>query len=477
MKKLPYKIESLFFFNRPNTNRKVYSCKKMDRTKKGTNKQENEGFHTTVKPSRKYDDLLYKKDPRNPSLSMLHIIVIMLNANFGKEPYFTGFELKYGFVLMILGVIILYLFTLLSYFVFIKCWIYGNNFSYRTIWEYSIGRYLVWLPEVLIFLNYYRWTIDYFNDFYQLFVDVVFYFTLRPPSFLVSEFFVVYAILSLISFIFIVFASEIHSFLVLSYIGDVSLIVTIILLLVKLIQILTSDTTFDFTLNSEKKWNNSDLLFSILFYLLGIFSSQPILEHIVQIMKTPTFGRLQKCFIISTFSVFLINIIHTIFGFFFYSNLDFYTDFSFNMDFLFLFDPKDKLVIEIKFFTLINHFCTIVVMLWMESRHLIQIFDSCSWELDAWKSSKWLPHLFSCITVVLLCAATNFANEQMIKVANYSGVVSFLLLVFFLPGIFYMKMFPKERFKDVWWVASMILVLIGFVLGVFCLYGFFATHF
>ena len=396
-----------------------------------------ETFHSFAK--RKSTDLIYRTNPSNPSLNFFNCLVIMLNVNFGTEPFYIAGALSFGFFFVLVGLGICYVLNLVSYFIYIKCWLYGNTYSFRSIWSYNFNKSLYWIPEIAVFFSFYRLTSLYYDEFYLLLSDIIAFYRADPADIFISREFIIYAVLTGPLFFLIFFVKEASDLLFISYIGVATNIFQTILIFIHFIKKVSGDN-FDVMSNITLKWNNSLEIFYFLVHFNNVLSNQPLMEHIVQVMKRPTSGRTNKLYIISSLAGLSVNVIIGIFG-----ALLFGKD-GIDKNIVFFFDVDDPLTIILKIACAINIVATSAAMEWMSARHLVLIFDPHSWELETWKPSYWIPHVISCLLVLALNAASSLGTYSLSDFALYSGLIGFIVMQFILIPSYYLKMYPHKKF-------------------------------
>lgn len=297
----------------------------------------NLNMQTIYSNQRKKTDLIYKKDPKNPNLQFLNCAILILNLNIGLELFYLYKIFQNSFILALVFSILAYLISLSSFILLSKCWIYGQSFSYMTIWENTIGTSFSWVPNLLIVLSYFNLTINLYGEMASLLQDIFIYINVKYnnsiPSIISDQFFILYIFIAIPS-ILISFAKEIHCFVIISWIKFLCFIVVFAIHLYKFI-IIVREPTFSVSNNIQISINGDFYRFCSNFvYTISIACFQPIIEHIVQVMKKPTLGRTVNIYFISTLSGFFIMMIFTIIATLLagknYGSISFYTFYEFD---------------------------------------------------------------------------------------------------------------------------------------------------
>lgn len=416
---------------------------------------------------RKSTDLIYRKDPKSPNLSLINCAILIINLSLGMEMFFYSEMYQYGYILILALYLISYALSYISFILLSKCWIYGQSFSFMTVWENAIGQNFSWIPDLLIFLCYFHFTVNYYDMAKTLIQEIVYYFDTDSenhlPSILVEPFFVIYIFIAIPSLL-ICFVKEIHSFLIISWIKILSLLVVITIHIYKFIKTLLEPDFLiqgNFHLTSHCSFQN--LCFNFLF-AIAICCHQPITEHVVQIMKKPTLGRTTRLYFYPTFLGCII--------FLFFTTLT--TLISGKVDFeLFIncYDSKSKITICSKFFLLFYILTTIYLWQWMEARHFSQVFSG-SWEISKWMNIFWIPNFLSCFIIIILNASGPFFPYIALIISDMLGKISASSLCLILGPVFYLRLYGSDKSNKVWIALSLILIIIGFFFIAYAVYGY-----
>lgn len=425
----------------------------------------NLNMHTIYTNQRRSTDLIYKKDPKNPNLSLINCAMLILNLNFGMEMFYLDEMYQDGYILMLFLSIIAYLLSFGSFILLTKCWIYGQSFSFMTIWENAIGPSFHWIPDFLIVLCYFQYTSQYYPMALTLIQEIVAYFSTEQnplPSILSDQFFIIYIFIAIPS-ILISFVKEIHSFVIISWIKIICLAIIIGIHIYKFIETLNTPA-FSITHNFQVSIFGTFTKFCTSFvYALSITCHQPIIEHIVQVMKKPTLSRTIKIYFYPTFIGFIVFILFTTLTTLMSGRR------TYDMFVSYFYDPDDKITICSKFFSLFYALTTLYFWQWMEARHFSQVFSG-SWELSHWMNIFWIPNLLSCFIVIIVNASGCFFPYLAIIITDILGKIGTTSICLILAPVFYLRMFGTDKSKKLWIILSLLFIISGFFLIAYTVY-------
>ncbi|OHT09634.1 hypothetical protein TRFO_21445 [Tritrichomonas foetus] len=427
----------------------------------------NKDYNTIFKPKRKGTDLEYQKSPNNPSISLFSCAMILLNANFGTDPYFVGGGFINGFYYNLFALIICYIITIISFLVVVKCWIHGCTFSFRTIWEYCISKnHFCWIPELSIVLSIFYLTMFYYSDSYITLANIIVYFQDSDtlPDILQSRWIITYAVTSVLC-LPAIFIKEIHQFLIISIISNIALVIPFFIMIYHFVHLYERFPDFSIESNIVYKASNPVDTLNFVLYIAAIVGNHPVIEYVVQVMNNPTYNRVKGTFFVSNIIGFLINLIVGLVSVFMFMPSSYYDNIylMFDEDSYYRYDT---LIITGKIFLYIRSVCTLVVMVWIGSRHLAQMFDS-QWEYSNWPTYRWIPQTLATLCFILLNASGDYMNGTIITFSETIGMIGFMMNQFILPGLFYMRMNRKEMiFRDPWWYLSVFLLFFGVIITI-----------
>lgn len=425
----------------------------------------NLNMQTIYSNQRKSTDLIYKKDPKNPNLSLLSCSILLLNSCFGIEQFFFDGMYQNGFILQLFFLLFAFAINIISFILLTKCWIYGQSFSFMTLWENSISSYFSWIPNLCIVLCYYQYTFSYYTNAVIVIQDIVYYFSDfndPSPSILANQFFIVYVFIAIPS-LFICCAKEVHNFLILSWIKLFCLISIIGIHIYNFVGVI-KEPEFSISENLQIPVSGVfDRISSNFIYTVGLCGNQPVVEHIIQVMKKPTLGRISNVYIISTVIgmalILFISILSTLM----------YGRMTYTVSMFDFYDQSKKSTIAAKILYLGFLLTTLFLWQWIEARHFSQIFSG-SWELSKWMNVFWVPNVLSCFIIVIANAAGTFSPYLATIIFDIIGIVSIVSICLILSPIFFIKLFGLDKSKKMWIGVSIFLIILGMFYIVFTIY-------
>ena len=424
----------------------------------------NLNMHTIYSNQRKSTDLIYKKDPKNPNLSLLNCAILILNLNFGMEMFYFDEMYQNGYILTLILFIISYIMSFISFFLLTKCWIYGQSFSFMTIWENVIGPNFHWIPNLLIFLCLFHFTVNYYDIAFSLIREIIAYYddSENPlPSILSNQFFIIYIFIAIPS-ILICFAKEVHNFVIVSWIKIICLAAIFTIHIYKFIQ-KCFEPSFSVSKNFHVSLIGDFTVFCSNFvYAISITCHQPIIEHIVQVMRKPTLGRTINLYFYPTFIGCIVILIFTTLTTLMTGRVSYVLCFNY-------YDHDSKLTICAKFFALFYALTTLYFWQWMEARHFSQVFSG-SWELSRWMNVFWIPNLLSCFIVIIVNASGSFFPYLAMIISDIIGKTSTTSICLILAPVFFLRMFGSDKTKKLWMIISIFLITLGFFFIAFTIY-------
>ncbi|OHT05153.1 hypothetical protein TRFO_27222 [Tritrichomonas foetus] len=409
---------------------------------------------------KKQDGLVCEKDPENQRLSAWNCSIILLSCCYGTDPYFLGGGMDCGFGFVLFLLVLVYVLGVLSYFVMMKCWIYGVSYSYKTMWEVSIGHYFSFLPDFCILLQFLCWTMYYFDEAYNMLLDILPYFFDDVPSWAQSKWFITYGITSVTS-LNICFRRELNDFLDISYINIIALVIPTIFNVWKFFE-KYAHHEFEILPNIIWPISNWKKIVAFISYAAGVFTDNILVEHIVMFMNNPTYKRVTQMYQWSMFAGFAFIMVNALIGVFMYSHSTYY------VNYLFYYDPREPGIIVAKIACYIYIITTTYLFQWFEARHLAQIFSK-TWKLSQWRQIWWIPHVASCLVIILLNAACHYMVSTALLWANLFGMGGFLTLYFVLPPICFLILYRNDKGNSIWVIISIVMLIIGVLSLGYCL--------
>lgn len=404
---------------------------------------------------RKSTNLIYKKDINNPNLSLLNCGILIMNFSLGISMfYFDGIYNK-GFIFIIFFLIFGYIINILSFILYIKCCVYELSFSYATLWTNSIGKYFSWLPDFFITFCYFPFTLNYYHEATYLIQEILNYINnyIYIPSIFSNILIILYIYLAIPSLL-INYAKEINGLVVISWIKLICLILLITIHLYECFQIKYKEKTFSISNNVQisMKGQSIENIFGLIFSIC-FTGQQPIVEHVIQVMKTPTFERTTTVYFNSTLISFLISCFVSIL-----STLFFGRD-TIKNSIIELYDPSSIAVLAKTIF-LLYILMTMFFWEWVEARHFSQIFTG-TWELSKWMDCKKIPNFLSCLIIIVLNISGSFFPSLPTKIFKTIGAIGTISVCLTFPSIFFLKYYKLRNARIIWGIVAVVLIIIG----------------
>lgn len=418
-------------------------------------------MHSIYSYQRLSTGLIYKKDPKTPNFSFFSSLLIVLCVQIGIRPLFFGGGFRYGFWFILILIFVTFVINTLPFFLLTKCWIYGQSFSYITLWESIIGQYTSWIPELLIVLGFFISTMEYFQYAPLILIDIIYYFIDSPPSVVVQESFITYVLVGISSLI-ICCAREIHFFIFLSYVKFFCMIIITLVHIIKFATVLT-DPAFSVKPNYHTHITHWDKIISFVCFMSSYFNNNICIEHIVQVMKMPTYGRTSQLYLVAAVITVFVSVIHGLIGALMFGQE------SIDTPIYFYFGPRESGIIVTKICEFIYLLISIYLILWIEGRHLCQMFAG-SMEFSKWTPFWWIPNIMAGLVVIFLNASTAFMPNEIAKISKILGNIGNFSITFLIPSVFYLKMYGFDRTWIGWSIASVALIIIGSFLLIFSVY-------
>ena len=388
--------------------------------------------------------ILYHQDKQSKQLSFFSIYMLLCKAGIATDPFLVGEVFLSGTWTTLLYGILLVLITQLSFYLFVKSWIYGRAYSYDQVWKEVFGPTFSWVVMLLVIITYLSFVIWYQ---YELYYYVVYFcegLWENVPSILTNQYFVSYVL----TFVFIVptlFVKKLSGFTVISIISNFCHIVAFLCLIIYFFRYDHMDPVSSFPISNDPatNFNSIGVLHAALFF-------HPVLAELVKDLENPTENRIMKLTWATTITSF---VMHFFGGFFAY-----------------LVEPNNDG--DVIFYYLDPHAPEVIIG--QVATYIISIFSNIFYshylsrriaELILPNSSEDIISCFmSGVTSILLAISLNFLSEIVTTVFDLIASIATILLVFLLPSVFYLQQY---RFSNkMWGILSIILIIVGVPIGV-----------
>ena len=447
--------------------------------------------------------VLFPFDRNSHQISLFSAIMFICTICMGTGPFLMYEEVfKCGIIEVLLIIIVIMLLVQLSIHVYMRCWFYGTAYDYQHIWMCVFGSSLYqFIPIILNILTYLTYCCRFSLEICKN--GAAFLTAVWPgcPSFLKSKWFLLYFI-NAITTLPSLFVKSIVSLTWVAYLANiakVSVIICLIILLARSVH----EMGFNVVVNTYGKIENPSLPFfpfitlfskdpSALFIcvcsVMKAFFMHPMLGMIFSEMSNPTVYRCLSSawlasfiFVIIYYGIGLITYFivqvhlqdaiqiessistkHDIhFNLFFLANSLFIAKFK-NRNVFFNYNKNDHIE------AIIGQISCYAVTLTSNIIYTHFIYTQVSSLIIDRKKDDVTPVFISGVVVVLFAIGINFMVSQVIDVLDMISLVSLVILEFFLPSFFYLKLY---RFtKPFWGIVCLVLLVIGIPISIASIY-------
>jgi len=379
-------------------------------------------------------------------ISMFTAVVLMVNASISTDVFYFGYFFKCGIiqsVLIGLGVMMIAIFT---FKVYMQTCTFGSTNSYPSIWTKCFGQKTAFFANILIFLAFSINTIvctkDYFSDVFE--IVSLFY----PNSIFTKYRWALMFFVVIIVFFPVLFLEKASGLYMLAYVAKFGLlmgILGVVFVFIEKVQKEGIDENHQMVLWST----NMDFFFEAFSGFNVVMFLHPVVHFIVRDLVKPTKNRIMKCLWI-TESVTLISCLTTGFAayFIFFNNNE-------GQNVLKYFNPNKTITIIAKIGSTLSNTGLNCFYIWILAQEISNILiDGCSKSL--------LVRIFSGLVVILFNIAASFLNQTVIDFLFLLGYLAFVFLSFFLPSIFFLKIYGFVNFK--WGMYSIIMLIVSLII-------------
>ena len=454
--------------------------------------------------------------PPNHSLkpiSFSSAIILLCKISLDTDPFFIYEDMfRCGIIETLLLITAVMVLINLSIHLFSRCWFYGTSYNYSEIWTSVFGsKKLSFIPLILNILSYMTY-ISWFNfEIYEC--ASIFFQTVWPgcPSFICNKYFLMY-FLNLITTFPCLFVTNFTSFTIIAYIGNIALIISTICLLILLIKSIKkmnfhiSVTKFGSINDDEDSLpyltyttlfsKDASAFFGCIGTVMTAFYMHPFLEMIFANMQKPTVYRcLSSVWVTSFFSIIFFYGIGLISYFIVQIHLNesetltgmmgpgklkpddpYFQTRPYSIFTIFMGHDILDLVNENILYNypkeyieaIIGQVASYAVTITSNIIYTYLVANQVSSLVIERNKNDIKPQVISGILVILFGIGINSLNGLAESFLDFISQISFLILVFVLPSIFYLKLF---RFtKPFWGVISVVLLVIGLPMSVAVVY-------
>ena len=229
--------------------------------------------------------ILFKSNDNTKALNVFGSFVILSNAIIADDPFYMPYLFTSGIIQSLIIHILVLIFAFLSFLIYSKTWVFGNTFSYEGITAIATSKALSIFVQVAIIYSYFYITL-YFAERIPYTLSSLLSLIDGCPSILKNKWLLFY-IINIITVVPTLFFKSISSFLFLSYVGNIALIISVIAFFVgvALYDSDQADPVF-FSGNGEKTASHISMLCVLHFF-------NPFIQTIVLRISRPTINNVK----------------------------------------------------------------------------------------------------------------------------------------------------------------------------------------
>ncbi|OHS96312.1 hypothetical protein TRFO_37530 [Tritrichomonas foetus] len=403
--------------------------------------------------SRGSDYVLFPTSLVSNRVSMVTAIMLLLKIAISSDPFIVSPSINCGVVQALFITVLVFLMMQLSIHLYIRCWFFGLAYNYTDVWSCVFGSTFKFIPafmNICIFFSYILYHTYEVYHYMQLFI-----LELWPTAiaFVTDKWFIIY-IVNTIAFLPAILASRLSKIKVIAFIGNFAALIALVFLVVVVV-----------THNGENGYKspNELALFksgkeSTIAYINDVseaFFIQSMLNLAFVDMVNPTMGRCTK-------SIWISGIIYACFFYLAWLCRSFIKGVDFTEDNVFYsFNVKIPAVA-------IGRIATYVLTITSCQFYVFYISSQFSVVFLKENVQDSAPAFIVGFCVLLFSIGINFVGEQALLYVDYIANFSFILLVFVLPSVYYLKLFKNSN--KLLCALAILLMLIGFPLGLIVFY-------
>ena len=382
----------------------------------------------------------------NP-MSSIAAISIIVNCATGSEPFFSESYYVCGIGNFVLAAVVMLIVSLISFKAYIRTWRYDSQTSFSEALVDAFGPKSIPVIRVLLILSLLSQILYNTRDvqsYANLFTEYYF-----PSVTILQNKYLVLYVLTFVTTIFSSFIRSFSRFSYISYVGNVSFIVTFALLLYYF-----AENVKD--VGGSGLWDNTSLgswklqdTFNLAFYFLHGYFLHPMISNLAPELKFTTQGRISRVAGWAYFFSFLKNFLP---GLCLYFTLFGVSQGNFALSYL----PSSAPRAFVGLFGLIHILCTNMLMNYLLAIELTKFFTD--------DLSKTNNVLMGSLVVSSFAVGMNIAPYQIVDWICYICNYVCLFVCLFLPFVAYLKMFG---WKNLWGIYSIFFGIVALAIIVF----------
>ena len=394
--------------------------------------------------------VLLRSHENAQTIGYIGALSLIFSLDLGEDPFLMPGAFQCGIVQSAIILFIIYIFSIFSFDVYFKTWVFGNVFSYGGIASIAISKKTTLFIEILLIISLLAISMEFSRITTSNIVDLL-SIPSDPPSFLLNKWFIYYVVSALTAFPCL-FYNSISSFSITSLIGNFCLFLTIIAFIVGFVKYRQHDIV-----PTKYFSNNYKKTLSVIACSSNLFFINPILSTIVINISRPTVKNIKNLVRITNTLSFIVCLAFGLIGYYFSSDGDDITD-VFPKGSVISIITKIGIIIKV----LTSNICYV---------YLISI-KLCRAVLKG--SEKWkLAVITSGLLVIAVSSIVQFSDFQKVyAIFNIIGLIFQCFLNFGFPTVLFLKLFQLT--SKLW--ASIAIILMLFTILICICIGFYGYY-
>ena len=384
--------------------------------------------------------LYHRANAQYKQYSFFEILNLLIAVSLNVNPFIDKRIFHVGIIHALIYSIVLVILSMLSYYVFIRSWIYRRAYSYSQIWAELFGPSFSWVAITCVAVSYIMLDARYMNQIYEDFTVFVFDMWPNAPSILSSRWLVSY-IFALIFLLPTLFVKKEACFSPVMIASNVFLVIAIICLIVHYFERISDNVDHDFILFSD---NYNDNIISIGLISQALFVG-PILAVVVKEIERPTKNRVIQLTATTTIVTGIITYVGNLVGFLINPALS-----SLN-----IFSEIGSDYIEVIIGRIANFIVATIACIFTTHFTATRISEIVLIR----SSEKKVPMLIAGLTVIFFITGINFLSNQVTRILEIISGVTTMVIIYILPPVYYLVQY--KFYNILWFICSLIVFIIG----------------
>ncbi|OHT01372.1 hypothetical protein TRFO_07624 [Tritrichomonas foetus] len=168
----------------------------------------------------------YRSRDNTRPLGFLGAFSLLMNIIIAEEPFNMPALYLCGIIQAPLIQLIMFVLNLFSFYIFFSTWVFGNTFSYGGIAAIATPKFVYVIIKITLIFSYITFTLHFAESIPNILISL---FTIKPgcPSFILNKWFLYY-VFSFITVFPTLFYPSMSSFISISIIGNIALLISMI---------------------------------------------------------------------------------------------------------------------------------------------------------------------------------------------------------------------------------------------------------